>query len=201
VSAISKPNLVYDFYGFPTELYKVVCPATGDEKIAEEICALEKTIQRDTERGLDHGVWTVLMHLFPQANIPVLQISIDYENSRRSQYELMKNLRPLRNQGVLFMGSGNIIHNLGLLRAGQPYDWAIEFDALSKKHISEHNIDALFNREAQGSIAELAIPTDDHYRPMLNTLALMDDTESILFFNEEIDLGSIGMRSFITRAT
>jgi 4,5-DOPA dioxygenase extradiol len=198
VSAASRPELIYDFYGFPPALYDVQYPAHGDPTLAAEIASREPTIQIDATQGLDHGAWTVLMHLFPDAQIPVLQMSIDVHLSRKEQYELMQHLKSLRDRGVLFVGSGNIIHNLRQIREGVAHDWAIEFDALSKKLIAEHNHEALLNIEQYSAHAALALPTDEHYRPMLNTLALVDIDESLSFFNEEIDLGSVSMRSFIS---
>jgi 4,5-DOPA dioxygenase extradiol len=198
VGGMMTPPLIYDFYGFPPPLYSVTYPAPGDRELAGEITTLTTpSILVDTERGLDHGVWTVLMHLFPNADVPIVPLSIDYGNNRRSQYELLQNLRPLRDKGVLFIGSGNIIHNLMRIREGTPYDWAESFDAQTAQYIAEGNHDALIGIESLGEIATLSVPTDDHYRPMINTLALAYGDEAPAFFNTDIDLGSIGMRSFV----
>ena len=198
VSAVDNPELIYDFYGFPPELYKVEYPAKGSVEVAREIQKLVPEIMLDETRGLDHGVWTVLKHLFPLADVPVLQLSIDFEHSRRTQCDLMKKLRSLRERGVLFIGSGNIVHNLGMMRMSGNYEWAETFDVLSKKLIEEKNLDTLIDIEAQSKEASLAVPMDDHYRPMLNALALVEANEEITFFNESIDLGAISMRSFVS---
>lgn len=198
ISSSAKPELIYDFYGFPEELYTVTYPAVGNIDIAREIQALLPKSNIDTERGLDHGAWTVLKHLFPNADVPVLQISIDFQHSRKEQFEQLQLLKPLRDAGILFIGSGNIVHNLGLMSQNSVPEWVTEFDALSKKLIVEKNIDVLLDIETHSDKTSLAIPFDDHYRPMLNTLALLDENESVLFFNEEIELGTISMRSFIS---
>lgn len=197
VSAIDNPQLIYDFYGFPPELYKVEYPARGSVDVAREIQKRVPEIMLDETRGLDHGVWTVLKHLFPDADVPVLQLGIDFERSRRAQCDLMAKLRPLRENGILFIGSGNIVHNLGMMHAGGTYEWAETFDALSKKLIAEKNLNALVDIESHSTEAPRAIPMDDHYRPMLNALALVEEGETITFFNESIDLGAISMRSFV----
>ena len=197
VGGTAKPELIYDFYGFPPSLYNVKYSAPGSSEVASEVTAFAPSVLIDTERGLDHGIWTVLMHLFPKANVPIIPLSIDYTHDRRSQYELIKQLRPLRDKGVLFIGSGNIIHNLMRIREGAPYDWAKSFDAQTAKYIGEGNHDALIGIESLGEIATLSVPTDDHYRPLLNTLALSYSDETPTFFNTDIDLGSIGMRSFV----
>jgi 4,5-DOPA dioxygenase extradiol len=197
VGGMTTPPLVYDFYGFPPPLYSVAYPAQGSSAVAHEVTAVNPSILIDTERGLDHGVWTVLMHLFPQADVPIIPLSIDYGHSRQTQYELMKQLRPLRDKGVLFIGSGNIIHNLMRIREGAPFDWALDFDLKTAAYLSEGNHDALIDIESLGEIAALSVPNDDHYRPMINTLALSYPDETPAFFNTDIDLGSIGMRSFV----
>ncbi len=194
ISAVEKPSLIYDFYGFPEELYQITYPARGSVPIAQEFVNTISDIKIDSERGLDHGTWTVLKHFFPNADIPVLQLSIDFSHPRRVQYELIQKLQQFREKGIFFVGSGNIIHNLMALRFNtEPYPWATTFDTHTKKLLAEHAVDTLITTES----AE-AIPTDDHYRPMLNTLALTEPGESIHFFSESIDLGSVGMRSFIS---
>jgi 4,5-DOPA dioxygenase extradiol len=197
VSAIESPELIYDFYGFPPELYQVEYPTKGSVEVAYEIQKVVPEIMFDEARGLDHGVWTVLKHLFPLADVPVLQLSIDFEHSRQVQCDLMEKLRPLRKGGILFIGSGNIVHNLGMMRMSGTYEWAETFDALSEKLIEEKDLKTLIAIEAESNDASLAIPMDDHYRPMLNALALVQEHETITFFNESIDLGAVSMRSFV----
>lgn len=194
----AQPELIYDFYGFPEELYHASYPVHGSEELYKELQAYAPAILPNETRGLDHGVWTMLMHLFPLPHtIPVTALSIDSSRSPREQYALIEKLKPLRDDGILFIGSGNIVHNLGTMRTGEPWPWATAFDTLTKKFIEERNIEALMDPRALGETGKLAVPTDEHYRPMLNTLALLDAHDRIEFFNEEIDLGSIGMRSFI----
>lgn len=193
------PELIYDFYGFPDELYHVEYPVIGNTDVAHELHVHADAIGTDDTRGLDHGVWTVLMHLFPTPHtIPVIALSIDYGHARNEQYTLMEKLKPLRDKGVLFIGSGNIVHNLMRMQHSGAHEWALEFDTLSKKLIEEKASEKLIDLESLGTAAQLAVPTDDHYRPMLNTLALMHAEETPLFFNESIDLGSVSMRSFVT---
>ncbi len=199
ITSVQNPEIINDFYGFPSELYQVAYPAHGSPEIAREIASLAPAyITENQTYGLDHGTWTVLKHLFPEANIPVLQMSIDITRDRNTQYTLFQNLRSLREQGILFIGSGNIVHNLREIQMTGPHEWAVTFDALSEKLIRERDVEALLKIETHTPLANLAIPTDEHYRPMINALALTYDTEEIAFFNEHIDLGSISMRSFIT---
>lgn len=196
----AQPELIYDFYGFPEELYRVSYPVHGSPELCKEFQTYEPSILPNETRGLDHGVWTILMHLFPFPHtIPVVALSIDITLSPGEQYALIEKLKPLRDKGILFIGSGNIVHNLGTMRTGEPWPWAVAFDSLSKKFIEEGNIEALMDPLALSNFGKLAVPTDEHYRPMLNTLALLYPHDHIEFFNEEIDLGSISMRSFKAR--
>ncbi|MCX6732501.1 MAG: 4,5-DOPA dioxygenase extradiol [Candidatus Roizmanbacteria bacterium] len=190
------PEMIYDFYGFPQELYDVQYPAPGDDKLANKISHSHSFIKPDAMRGYDHGAWSVLKRMFPKAEAPVLQLSIDYSHSPLAQYSLLQQLKVLRNEGILFIGSGNIVHNLALVSMDQkPYDWAIEFEAFCKKSIQNKNINTLLDYKKIGTIAHLSIPTDDHFRPLLNTLALSYEDEEPIFFNEGIDMGSVSMLS------
>lgn len=197
ITSTLSPEIIYDFYGFPEKLYHVSYPALGSPETASEIHKVNKQILIDTHWGLDHGAWTVLKRMFPTASIPILQISIDFSSDPKDQFELMNSLRKLREQNILFMGSGNIVHNLGLASNDKPYDWALEFEAKSKILIEKGDIESLIEYKKLGPSAKMAIPTDDHYRPMLNTLALKFDDENPAFFNKGIDLASISMLSFI----
>lgn len=199
VTAMKMPKTIYDFYGFPDEMYQVKYPAKGDPGLAKKITEIDKGIGLDEGWGLDHGAWSVLKQMYPDADIPVVQLSVDYSRNPEQQYELVKELKSLRNKGVLFIGSGNIVHNLGVMNFenGKPYDWALEFDEQSKKLIEKGDHKALIKYEKLGAAAKMSIPTDEHYRPMLATLALQQPGEEPHFFNEGIDLGSVGMRSFI----
>jgi 4,5-DOPA dioxygenase extradiol len=197
-----KQRIIYDFYGFPDELYKVKYNASGDEDVAKQ---LQQTLvayeaKLDSTWGLDHGTWSVLKHLAPKPKIPVLQISLDAGQSFEQLTEMFRELKPLRNMGVIFIGSGNIVHNLRMVNFydNKTYDWALEFDNLSAKAMTEHNLKLLIQPEKLSSSASFAIPTDEHYRPMLAAMSLLNHNEEIRYFNEVIDLGSVGMRSFIS---
>ncbi len=197
ITAMPQPRMIYDFYGFPPELYQVPYPAPGLPLVAEKVTAVLPAILLDHAWGLDHGAWSVLAHLFPHADVPVLQLSIDYGAPRDMQFALIEQLRPLREKGIMFVGSGNIVHNLGAIRMDGAQSWAEEFDARSQELILNHDTHALCDVEGLGEAAQLSIPTDDHYRPMLNTLALRYPDEYPIFFNRGIDLGSVSMTSFI----
>lgn len=196
-----KQRIIYDFYGFPEELYGVQYDASGDPAIAETLrrAFLQYEAQLDSTWGLDHGTWSVLKHLAPDPTIPVLQISLDVRQSLEELVEMFRLLRPLREQGVIFIGSGNIVHNLGIMNFTNPqaFDWALEFDDTAATAMSNHNLGQLVRPFAMGAAARLAIPTDDHYRPMLAAMTLLDPTEDLNYFNEVVEMGSIGMRSFI----
>lgn len=195
-------EIIYDFYGFPQELYEVEYKAQGSPTLAAELqkAFLAYEAKLDSSWGLDHGTWSVMKHLAPEPQIPVLQISIDATKSLEDLLQQFKDLRPLRDNGVIFIGSGNIVHNLGMLNFQDStiFDWAEDFDLKSADAISMKNHQLLTHPDKISKTAHLAIPTDDHYRPMLAVMALLDNNEEIHYFNEMIDLGSVGMRSFIS---
>ena len=198
VTSTLHPTIIYDFYGFPQELYEVSYPVKGNKTLAETITHISHSIQLDTEWGIDHGAWSVLKRMYPQANIPILQISVDYYSPPEVQYELFKSLKPLRDEGVLFIGSGNSVHNLSALTMNnEPHEWAVEFEETCKELIKIKDISSLINYKKLPN-SSLAIPTDDHYRPLINTLGLLEKNENTRFFNEGIDMGSISMLSFIS---
>jgi 4,5-DOPA dioxygenase extradiol len=200
VTAMDRPRTIHDFYGFPQELFDVDYPAPGSPQTAETISQTQPAIRLDEEWGLDHGTWSVLVHMFPEANVPVVQVSLDRNLDTRRQYEVIRTLRPLRDNGVLFVGSGNIVHNLRALRffeGAEPYDWAVEFDAQVTALLEQGDHGALIDYRDLGPAAHMSVPTDEHYRPMLAALALSYPDEQPRFFNEGIDIGSIGMRSFV----
>lgn len=200
VTAMERPKTIHDFGGFPDELFRVQYPALGDPDLASTISRItHETIVHDHEWGLDHGAWSVLKCMFPLANIPVVQLSLDVTKSPLQHIELARQLSALRRQGVVIVGSGNIVHNLGLVQwRGGAHAWAVEFDARSKDLITSRDLSALANYQALGRHAQLSIPTPEHYLPMLYSLALVENTDEIAFFNESIDLGSVSMRSFMT---
>lgn len=204
VTAMAKPRTIHDFGGFPKALYEVQYPAPGDPELASEIrnIARKTEISPDYSWGLDHGSWTVMRHLFPDADIPVVQLSLDYGKGPRHHYELAKELAPLRNKGVLIMGSGNIVHNLRMvawerLNDDFGYDWAIEANEKIKKFILEDDHEALINYHLLGRTFQLAIPTPEHFLPLLYALALKDANEAIFLFNDKAVAGSLTMTSIM----
>ncbi len=201
VSVTSQPATIHDFGGFPDELYGVEYPAPGAPNEAREAQQLLARFAagEDARRGLDHGAWTVLRHMFPAADVPTFQVSIDVHRPPEYHFELARELHPLRERGVLIIGSGNIVHNLGLVDFAddaKPYDWAIEFDELLKRKLEEGNYSGLIDYRSLGSGAALAVPTNDHYLPMLYTLGAARAGEELRFFHEEIQNASISMRCF-----
>lgn len=200
VAVTTKPQTIHDFGGFPDALFKVQYPAPGAADYAHMAKDNIKSIhvKEDSEWGLDHGAWSVLKNMYPNADIPVFQMSIDYGKSPQYHFNLAKELAFLRKKGVLIIGSGNVVHNLGMLqfdKSEKPYDWSIEFDELVKKNIVNNTPEPLINYQALGKLATLAHPTNDHYLPLMYTLGLRDKTDDLLFFNDSFDLGSISMRS------
>lgn len=198
VTAMERPRTIHDFGGFPQALFDQQYPAPGSPDYAELTKKLVKTttIESDFQWGLDHGTWSVLLPMFPHADIPVFQLSIDYYQPASFHYELAKELAQLRSKGVLIIGSGNIVHNLGKLNmSGKPFDWAIEFDEYIKQAIVKGDHQPIIQYEKSGAIAKLAVPTPDHYFPLLYSLGLQDKNDKVSFFNEKTDLGSISMRS------
>lgn len=201
VTIAPKPKTIHDFGGFPQELFDMQYPAPGAPEIAQEVIGAVQgiSVEEDHEWGLDHGAWSVLVKMFPDADVPVFQMSMDYRKSPEFHYELAGQLQFLRSKGVLIVGSGNIVHNLRMARwnSDQPYEWAVEFDQETKTLLEDGNHQALVNYQKLGQDAALSIPTNEHYLPMLYTLGLQTKQDDILFFNEAIDLGSISMRSFV----
>lgn len=201
VTAMEKPRTIHDFGGFPKELFDVQYPAPGSPAIAETTrTTIQKTaVGLDHEWGLDHGTWTVVRHMFPDADIPVLQLSIDYHQSPQWHYELGRELAALRRKGVLIIGSGNMVHNLRMVAwdqlgtDGYGYDWALELNETFKAHISTGKHQSLIQYESLGQAAKLAIPTPDHYYPLLYTLGLQEPKEDVQFFNDKAVGGSLTM--------
>jgi 4,5-DOPA dioxygenase extradiol len=198
VTAMEQPKTIYDFYGFPQPLYEIRYPAPGSPSLAHLVQnSVRKTgIRLDSEWGLDHGAWSVLHRMFPEADIPVVQLSLDRSREPAYHYALAKELRPLRNKGVLVIGSGNIVHNLRtVVWQDQAYDWAIEFDATMKQLILSADHDTIIHYPKLGQAARLSVPTNEHFLPLLYILALQDQDEGVEFFAEQVTLGSISMRS------
>lgn len=199
VTAMQMPQTIHDFGGFPQALFDVQYPAQGNPALATQISQLVTTtnVQPNYDWGLDHGCWSVLKHIYPKNNIPVLQLSLNYNQPLSWHYSLAKELHTLRQKGVLIIGSGNIVHNLGIInwQTNQAYDWAIEANNKIKSLIIDDAHQQLINYTQLGSAVKLAIPTTEHYLPLLYILGLKEKNENISFFNDTIDLGSIAMTS------
>jgi 4,5-DOPA dioxygenase extradiol len=202
VTAMEKPQTIHDFGGFPQALSEVQYPAPGNPKLAEDTAKLitSTSVGLDHDWGLDHGTWTVIRHMYPTADIPILQLSIDYNQPAQYHYDLAKQLISLRKRGVLIIGSGNMVHNLGMvawdkLNESYGFDWALEMNTVFKKKIEEKDHASLINYEKLNPSAKLAIPTPDHYYPLIYTLALQDEKDPISFFNDKPMAGSLTMTS------
>lgn len=198
VTAMEQPRTIHDFGGFPQALFEVQYPAPGDPALAGRVRALLAPVEASLDKtwGLDHGAWSVLMHAFPAADIPVVQLSIDATQPAEFHYALAARLAPLRDEGVLIVGSGNVVHNLGLIRwneDAQPYDWAIRFNEKVRGYLAARAHGRLIDFAALGEDARLGIPTPDHYLPLLYVIAQQRDDESISFSVDGIEHGSIGM--------
>jgi 4,5-DOPA dioxygenase extradiol len=203
ITAMDFPKTIHDFGGFPKELYAVQYPAPGDPQLARETAELLKPVNvgLDHDWGLDHGTWTIVRHMYPEANIPVLQLSIDYTKGPEFHYDLAKELQSLRKKGVLIIGSGNMVHNLGMVdwkRLNDPsygFDWAIQMNDTFKKLIETGDHKALINYSSLGREALLAIPTPEHYLPLLYSLGVKREKDEIAFFNDKAVGGSLTMTS------
>lgn len=203
ITAMDFPSTIHDFGGFPQALFDVQYPAPGDLKLAMEIPPLvhSTAIELDHDWGLDHGTWTVVKHMYPEAYIPVLQLSIDYTKSPGQHYEIAKEIHALRKKGILVIGSGNMVHNLRMLSwemiNGGGYDWANEMNDKFKNLIANGDHQPLINYRNLGSDAMLAIPTPEHYLPLIYTLGLKKDQEELSFFNDKAIGGSLTMTSVL----
>ncbi len=203
VTAMEKPQTIHDFGGFPDELFAVQYPAPGSPEWAQQTRELVKstTVELDHEWGLDHGTWTVVRHMYPDAEIPVIQLSIDYNKPAAYHYALAQELKSLRKKGVLIIGSGNMVHNLRMVAWDQlntpnyGYDWAIEANETFNKHLLDRNHQALIDYNKLGQFAQLAIPTPDHYFPLIYSLGLSNEKDEITIFNNELVGGSLNMTS------
>ena len=200
VSAVEKPSTIHDFGGFPGELYEVQYPAHGNPALAAEIKDIlgKSVVSLDFIRGLDHGCWSVLKQIYPEADIPVIQISLDYTRSARQHYNLATGLKVLRKKGVLLVASGNMVHNLRLvawdkLNNTYGYEWANQASSKMKELIFKGDIDKLINYEEQGREFSLAIPTPEHYLPLLYSLAVKENDDKISIFNDKPVGGSLTM--------
>lgn len=202
VSTNPWPKTIYDFGRFDDRLFKIKYEPQGHPSLAKEVQSMvtSEIVQEDSRMGLDHGAWSVLMHIFPEANIPVFQLSINYKEGPAFHYQLGKELAALRKKGVLIIGSGNIVHNLRKVDwkniDAPPLDWNLEFDNLVKQHIDNRTIQPLINYQSMGNIAQLSIPTNDHYLPMLYSLGVMENDDTIEHIYEGYQYASLSMRCF-----
>ncbi len=203
VTAMEAPRTIHDFGGFPRELFEVQYPAPGSPAFAAETKkVITKTeVGLDYKWGLDHGAWSVVKHLYPAADVPVFQMSLDYNQAPQYHYELGRELSALRKKGVLIVGSGNMVHNLRMVawdKMNEPefgYDWALEANAKMKSYITSNDHASLIKYTSQGRAFDLSIPTPDHYLPLLYTLALQGEQEKVSLFNDKAIMGSITMTS------
>jgi len=198
VTAMERPKTIHDFYGFPQSLYDVRYPAPGSADLARLVRETVRTtpVRPDFDWGLDHGTWSVLRRMFPRAEIPVVQLSLDRTKGAAFHYALGRELRGLRDHGILVVGSGNIVHNLRLMVwEDTAYDWALEFDEKVRHRILTGDHESILRYERLGQAAELAVPTNEHFLPMLYVLALQEKADDVGFFAEKVTLGSMSMRS------
>ncbi len=198
VTAMDKPRTIHDFGGFPQALFDVRYDAPGSPALAQRVAKLVPDLILDEEWGLDHGSWSVLVAMYPKADIPVVQLSLDTSQVGAFHLELAKKLAPLRDEGVLILGSGNIVHNLPLFsfRHKAAHDWAARFDAKAKELIKKGDHDALADYESLGPDAMLSTPTPEHYFPLLYALGAKRKGETVRFFNEEVET-AISMTSVV----
>jgi 4,5-DOPA dioxygenase extradiol len=202
ITAMEHPETIHDFGGFPKELFSVQYPAPGSPSLAQETASIvhTTTIELAHDWGLDHGTWTVVRHMYPEAKIPVLQLSIDYTKAPQYHYDLAKELTALRKKGVLIIGSGNMVHNLRLMswdmiKSELGYDWANEMNSTFKNLIVNKEHSRLIQYEKLGKEAMMAIPTPEHYLPLIYSLALQEKSEEVSFFNDKAVGGSLTMTS------
>ncbi len=201
ITAMEKPPTIHDFGGFPKALFDVQYPAPGSPAIATETAKLihSTPVELSHDWGLDHGTWTVIRHMYPEANIPVLQLSIDYTKDGQYHYDLAREMYELRKKGILIIGSGNMVHNLGMVSwemiNGGGYDWAIKMNEKFKDLITANDHKALIKYQSLGKEALLAIPTPEHYLPLIYTLGLKDKSDTVSFFNDKPVGGSLTMTS------
>ena len=194
-----QPKMIYDMYGFPDALYQLIYPAKGSPAFAHQTQALVSDAQIDNSWGLDHGTWSVLCHLFPKADIPVYQMSVNALATPQEQYEMGKALQNLRKEGVMIFGSGNVVHNLRLVNWDMQggYGWADEFDGYIKNAVQAGRYQEAVQFEKAGSAAKMAVPTPDHYAPLLYVLGASTEKDHLTVFNDSCLMGSLSMTSYL----
>ncbi|WP_312323817.1 4,5-DOPA dioxygenase extradiol [Soonwooa sp.] len=205
VTAMQHPKTIHDFYGFPKELFDVEYPAPGSPELAHKTVELlsPALVEEDHNWGLDHGAWSVVRHMFPEANIPVIQLSIDYTKSPQYHFELAQRLNKLREKGILIIGSGNIVHNLRMIdwqninTVGSGWDWAIEAREKINHWLMDGDFQKLIDYQKQGTSLQYAVPSPDHFLPLIYTLGLKDKSENLSLFNDALIGGSLSMTSVL----
>lgn len=204
VTAMENPKTIHDFYGFPKELYEIKYPAKGEPELAQKIIELLSPVvkvESDLEWGLDHGTWSVLRHMYPDVDIPVVQLSIDYNESSDYHFNLARKLNSLRSEGVLIIGSGNIVHNLGMVdfknieTENYGYDWANRVQKMINENMTKDNFEPLIDYLKRGNDFKNAIPTPEHYLPLIYILGLKEEGENLEIWNDLLVGGSISMTS------
>ncbi|UOO88988.1 4,5-DOPA dioxygenase extradiol [Vitreoscilla massiliensis] len=204
VTAMAQPRTIHDFGGFPQALFEVQYPAAGSPALAHTVIdtVTMTHVHEDMEWGLDHGTWSVLKHVFPQANVPIVQMSIDYSQGADYHYRLGQQLAALRRKGVLIVASGNMVHNLRMVSWQKPvdeafgFDWALEANDSFKTMLNQRNHNSLIDWQNQGEAFRLAIPTPDHYYPMMYSMGLQESSDELTFFNDKAVMGSLTMTSY-----
>lgn len=195
------PRTIYDMYGFPKELYEIIYNSPGNPELAKKAKMLiTKESKFDNSWGIDHGTWSVLVHMYPERDIPLFQISIDATAPPEAHYQIGKELKPLRDEGVLLFGTGNIVHNLRLVNwdlEDKGYDWAYEFDNRIKEYIQNGKYEEIINYKNLGQIAKLAVSTPDHFNPLLYILGSSDKEDKISIYNNSCMMGSLSMTSYL----
>ncbi len=203
VTAMQNPKTIHDFYGFPKELFAVDYPAPGSPELARETAELllPEIVEEDHSWGLDHGAWSVIKHLYPNAEIPVIQLSIDYTKPPEYHFDLAKRLQKLRKKGILIIGSGNIVHNLRMVdwkninTVGAGWDWAVEAREKTNNWLLDGNFRNLIDYQNQGIALQTAVPSPDHYLPLIYSLGLKENSDQLSLFNDELIGGSLSMTS------
>ncbi len=208
VTDMLTPRTIHDFYGFPEILFKQVYPAPGSPELASEIIKMAGAVEikaDETEWGLDHGTWSVLLQMYPEADIPVVQMSLDQNKTTQQHFDLAELLKPLRKSDILILCSGNIVHNLGMIKwtrnglSDDAYDWAKRFDEWIRDSVSSGNTEHILNYHEMGKDTDLAVPSAEHFLPLIYFTGLRQKNENIIFFCEKIAGGSISMRSILTK--
>ena len=203
VTAMPKPRTIHDFGGFPAALQAFDYPAPGSPALALRVQSMLSplAVQLDEQWGLDHGTWSVLTHIFPDADVPVVQLAIDRTKPPQFHYDLGRRLSPLRDEGVLILGLGNVVHNLGRIQWGgqsEPMPWAAQFNDAVRSYVQAGNHGPLINYESMGEMARLSVPTPEHYLPLLYVIGAQQESDRIMTVTDGLELGSISMLSWTT---